>query len=310
MVRNNLHQIGGLNMDFRQLIYFITVVEHGTFTKAATALHVSQPSLSASIKKLEINTGLQLLKRNTRSLEVTKEGYIVYQEAKKLFHHYNHVNKEIQRLKQHGPQELSIGLIESANFWVPKILQRFRKTYPQAKIKLHEVLSLTDVEKSLHHFDIHLAITNQYVKSHDIEATPIYEEQLVAILPRKHRLLQKQTALEMKDFQDEAFIICKEGFQTRADILNAFNKAGITPAFAFEIERFETACRLVDEGLGITILPETYVKHEINGTYQIKSISDSNISRHVYIAYEKNHYLPPIVVHFIDLIKNFFSESD
>ncbi|WP_337969671.1 LysR family transcriptional regulator [Virgibacillus salexigens] len=292
-------------MDFRLYIYFITVVEQATFTKAADVLHISQPSLSAAIKRLEQGVGMTLLERSTRHIKVTEEGNILYHEAKKLVNHYQHVSNEMNRLKREGPLQLQIGLIESSHFWVPKILKSFKRDYPHAQINLHEILSLPDVENALMNFDIHLAITNQFLNSEMIEATPLYQERLVVVLPNGHRLASKRE-LRFADMEGEAFIVCKEGFQTRKDILHAFGKSGFQPKIQFEIERFETACRLVDEGLGMTILPENYVDQAMNGNYTIRPIVGEDIARHVYLAYEKNRYLPPIVLRYIELIETYF----
>src|SRR5690606_12320824 len=117
----------GIMMDQRLLTYFICVVEKASFTSAASALHISQPSLSAAIKKLESKLGLKLLNRSTRNLKLTREGEILYEEAKKLTVHFDHIAKEMKRLKQEGPLELNIGLIESAKFWLPKIIKSFKQ---------------------------------------------------------------------------------------------------------------------------------------------------------------------------------------
>src|SRR5699024_6243875 len=247
-------------MDIRQLKYFITVADEHTYTRAASLLHISQPSLSAAIKKLESEVGLTLIDRSARDLRLTKEGQILYQEAQKLLHHHEHVSFEMDRLKQQGPLELSIGLIESSMFFVPDILTRFKAEYHNVRVSLLETLSLTDVKKALNNFEIHLAITNQYIHQEDIETIPIYEENLVALIPPQHHLIRKET-LHIDDLEGENFIVCKEGFQTRQDILNAFSKSGVKPDIQFEIERFETGCSLVEEGLGITVVPENYVRY-------------------------------------------------
>lgn len=293
-------------MEIRQLHYFVTVVEQSTFTAAASLLHLSQPSLSASIKNLEEKLGFTLLDRSTRHLQLTKEGKILYEEAKKLITHFEHVKDEMDRLKHQGPLELSIGLIESSEFWVPKILTTFREEYTDVHIRLLEVLSLKDVEEALNSFHVHLAITNQYINNKDIKTIPIYEEKLVTLLPPHHPLIDAPF-ITMNQLRDEDFIISKEGFQTREDILNAFRKSGIKPRIQFEIERFETACSLVEDGLGITVVPENYVKYSQKHTYHIKQIDDANISRTVYLAYVKNRYLPPIVMRFIEIVKAFFN---
>ncbi|MEW9674864.1 LysR family transcriptional regulator [Lentibacillus sp. L22] len=292
-------------MDIRQLTYYITLVEEATYTRAADQLHISQPSLSAAIKKLEHELGLTLIDRGKHHFQVTKEGKILYQEAKKLLNNYEHIHNEMTRLKQHGPMEISIGLIESTMFFMPKILSTFTNQHPDVRVRLLETLSLYDVENALHNFDVQLAITNQYMYDREFEAIPLYQEKLVALIPYGHELEDKNE-LQMKELAGKKLIVCKEGFQTRADILNAFSKAGVTPNIQFEIERFETGCRLVESGLGITIVPENYVKFSKKPDCRIKTIHDASISRTVYLVYEKNRYLPPIVRQFISLITGLF----
>lgn len=295
-------------MDMRQLHYFVTVVEQQTFTEAAVALHISQPSLSIAIKKFEEQIGFTLVDRSRRKLTVTKEGERVYLEAKKLLTHVKYVSQEMMRLKSHGPPELSLGIIESVKSWIPKILLSFRKEFKDVRIHLHEILSLQDVEKALTHFTIYLAITNQYIQNKEIAMLPIYEERLVALLPPKHRLKDEEF-VTIKDLKQDDFIISREGFQTREDILHAFRKQGITPNIQFEIERFETASSLVKDGLGVTLVPENYVTHTEQHAYHIKHIQSADISRPVYVAYMKHRYVPPIVEAFITLVHTYFQTS-
>ena len=292
-------------MDSRQLRYYVALIEAGSYTKAAEQLHISQPSLSATIKKLEESVGLSLIDRSSRNLRMTKEGEILYEEARRILKHFYHVSEEMDRLKRQGPLEVSIGLIESTIFFVPKILKQFKQEYGQAKVSIMETLSLSDVEKALYNFDIHLAITNQNIHREDIETIPIYEEKLVTLLPPGHPLIKKPS-ITIHDLEGESFIVCKEGFQTRQDILNAFNKAGVQPNIQFEIERFETSRSLVKEGLGITVVPENYVTHSNQTDSVIKLFEDHHISRTVYLAYVNNRYMPPIVKRFIQLVEEYF----
>src|SRR5699024_8646770 len=154
-------------MDYRLLLYFTTLVNQGSFTKAAKILHISQPSLSAAIKTLEGAIGLILLQRSTRKIHLTKEGKIVYIEAKRLLNHFQYVEKEVMRLKKDGPLELKVGLIESVNSWLPKVISTFSKSNPEIHIKLFEVLGLKQVEDALQNYQIHLAITNQHFDNPD-----------------------------------------------------------------------------------------------------------------------------------------------
>lgn len=292
-------------MDQRTLLYFITLIDQGSFTKAARSLHISQPSLSSAIKKMEDNVGLRLIERTTRKISLTKEGETLYKEAKKFLHHYEYIQTEMNRLKHQGPVKIQIGVIESIKAWLPKIISIYKNSHPNIHIKLSEALGLYRVEKGLQNYEIHLAITNQYFNNEEITTIPIYRENLVAVLPKGHHL-EDIDNLTISDIAREKLIISEEGFQTRTDILREFQKTGIKPHIHFEIERFETACSLVEEGLGITIVPENYIKHLKTSPFSVRAINNNNLSRIVYIAYMKQRYLPPVVEDFIEITRRYF----
>lgn len=294
-------------MDIRVLKYFTVLVEKRGFTKAAEALHISQPSLSNSIKKLERELGWKLIDRTTREFRLTEEGAHFYRESKKLVQHYEQMEQEVKNVREKGPGVISIGLIESSMLWMPEILIEFQKLNPHTRVKLLEVLSLKEVEEALGNFEIHLAITNQIIKNEDIQTRPIYRERLIAFLPLEHPMTN-QKAVQLEDLAKENLIICREGFQSREDILRAFRERGIEPNIQFEIERFETAARLVDKNLGITILPENYI-HYAGLSSIAKPIADGDIERTVYLAYVKNRYLSPMVWQFFGLVNQFFNHS-
>ena len=293
-------------MDYRTLLYFTTLIDQGSFTKAAKILHISQPALSSTIKKVEDTVGLTLVERSTRKILLTTEGKILYKEAKKLLNHFHHVEQEMLRLKSDGPLELKIGLIESVNSWLPEIITNYSQTNPNIHIKLSEVLGPEQVESALKNYKIHLAITNQLFDDEEISTVPIYKEQLVALLPKGHSLINKKK-LSILDLKDDKLIICKEGFQTRDDILNEFRKSGVTPHISFEIERFETACSLVDAGLGVTFVPENYLSDQHHASFSIKRMNSSHLYRTVYLARIKDRYLPPVVENFSEKIHSFFT---
>ncbi|GAA0438965.1 LysR family transcriptional regulator [Lentibacillus halophilus] len=292
-------------MELRELQYFVTIVENASFTIAAEMLHITQPTLSATIKKLEDRISLRLLDRGARDIRLTNEGTIVYQEAKKLLNHYDHVLEEVERLRVQGPPEIAVGMIESAKYWLPDVLAAFKQQHPDVHLKIYDILSMHNVEKSLMNFDIHLAVTNQYLDHPEIQADPIYEEDLVALIPHTFDV-PNDDHVTIHDLKDTPFIVCKEGYQTRADILNAFRKAGIKPDLQFEIERFETACSLVEKGLGMTVVPKNYVTYTDEQHFFIKPIKHSHLSRMVYVATNSNRYLPPIVQELIAQVKRHF----
>lgn len=295
-------------MDIKQLHYFIAVSEQMNFSKAAERLHISQPSLSNAIKKLEQEIGSPLLERNTRNLQLTEAGELLFERAKVIVKNMEVLKIEMDEVIVHGTRDITIGVMESIKHWLPKVIANYKKDYPHMKIHLVDILGSKRVKKSLKSYKTHLIITNQLMDDPELEVQTLYEERLVAVLPLHHTLAQKDI-LTISDICEEPFIISTEGFQTRRDILTSFEQAGKNINIQFEIERFETAVSLVREHLGVTILPENYLQGPTAKTIVKKEIEGLNLSRNVYLVYLKNRHLPLAIRQLLKDIVHFFENK-
>ncbi|MFJ7973163.1 LysR family transcriptional regulator [Psychrobacillus sp. NPDC096389] len=293
-------------MDLKQLNYFVTIVDHKSFSKAAQILHISQPSLSNAVKSLENELGFQILDRNTRNIELTEAGTILYKKASRLLLEMDIVKKEMEDVKNIGSGEIQLGMIESVKHWIPKVILQYNDDFPNIRIKLTEVLSGDDVKNSLRNYKTHAIITNQFIQEDDIETIPLYNEKLVLVLHESNQLMNHAN-LTLKDLVGEPFIISSEGFQTREDVLNAFAMEDAIPTTKYEIERFETALSLVREGIGISLIPENYLQALPDNTLVKKCIDSPALDRTVYLTYLKNRYVSPAIHAFINKTKLFFS---
>lgn len=292
-------------MELRQYQYFVTIAELMSFSKAAKVLHISQPSLSNAIKNLENEIGFQLLERNTRMMRLTEGGEILYERALHLLAESEAIKKELAEVKLSGTGDLFLGMIESAKHWMPKTIAAYNEQYPHIHLHLTEVLSGEDVKKSLKSYQTHAIITNQLVKDEEIEILPLYREKFVLLLHQSHPLHAK-SLVKLEDLATEPLIITSEGFQTRTDILNAFESEKVTPTIKYEIERFETALSFVNENLGIAIIPENYLEGSQNYRIISKTLDSSKLERTVYLTYMKNRYMSPATQAFIHKVKDFF----
>ncbi|MGG4453271.1 LysR family transcriptional regulator [Brevibacillus porteri] len=292
-------------MDIKHLHYFVTVCDQLSYSKAAQKLHISQPSLSNAIKNLEQEVGSPLLERNTRKMELTDAGKILYQKSLLVLSQMNVLKKEMEEVKLTGSGDLIIGIIESVKHWIPKVIREYQRRFPSINIKLIEVLSGKAVKESLRKYHTHLLITNQFIDEEDIESLPLYDERLMLALHKDHPLAEKES-IRLKDLASEPFIISTEGFQTREDILTAFSFEQVNPQIKFEIERFETALTLVRENLGVTIIPENYLSGSTDASLVRKTIDSPALERTVYLAYMKNRYLAPAVQAFLEEVRGKF----
>ena len=293
-------------MDLRQLLYFVTIAEKHTYTKAAKALHISQPSLSNAILKLENELGFSIFERRAREMRLTDGGKVLYEQAKELLRNYDNLKREMGEVRQIGAGSISIGVIESAMHWLPKVIKMFKQNFPSVQIQLRDVLGKEKTESVLKNYDVHFVITNQILTDATVQSTPIYHESLVLLLPEHHHLVEKVN-VQLEDLINEPFILSKKGFQTREDILQAFDKRGIVPNVMYEYERFETACSLVEEGLGITILPENYLKYSHPHQIVVRQIDQFDFRRTVYLASMKQRHLSPSIYAFEEKISEFFN---
>ncbi len=212
---------------------------------------------------------------------------------------------EMDEVIVHGTSEVTIGVMESIKHWLPKVIANYKRDYPQMMIHLVDILGSKRVKKSLKSYKTHVIITNQRMDDDELEVQSLYEERLVAVLPLNHPLAEKDR-LTFADLCNEPFIISTEGFQTRLDILSAFEQANVKMNIQYEIERFETAVSLVRENLGITILPENYLQGPTAKTIVQKEIDGPNLRRNVYLISLKNRHLPLAIRHLLANIVEFF----
>ncbi|MBB5149668.1 MULTISPECIES: LysR family transcriptional regulator [Ureibacillus] len=295
-------------MDTKQLRYFIKLVECMSYTKASEELHIAQPSLSIAMKKLESDVGYPLFEGHTRKLQLTDVGEFLYGRAKEILENLDILKIELQEIGSVGDGCLILGLIESAKHWIPQTLKKLKQDYPSINIKLVDILGAESVKQALRTHQSHVIITNQIINEKDIVSIPLYEERLVAVLSKEHHLKEKDT-LELKDIYKEPFIISTEGFQTRLDVLKAFEMNNLPMNDKYEIERFETAISLVQEGLGVTILPENYLKGSTSEAVIQKVIEHPNLKRTVHLTYLNQRYLPKSIRRYIELVQEHFTRA-
>ncbi|WP_100331112.1 LysR family transcriptional regulator [Bacillus xiapuensis] len=288
-------------MDFRKLYYFVVTAQEKNISKAAKILHISQPSLSHSIKKLEEELKFLLFQRTSKGIELTESGERFYIRAREILQHVHNIQMEIEEIQQMGEGKLSIGLIESVRNWLPAVIAAYTKEHPRLKVELIEMLTIEGIEQALNRLDVHFVITNQRIKSDIICSKELYTEPLVLVMNRHHRLAGYEQIC-VDDLVSESFIVSNHGLQTQENMFQLFKKHNLTPIIQYEIERFEMACRLIEQNVGIALLPINSVKSYHSTELVYKPIQNESLYRTIYLMTVKNRYLPPVVEEFIQLL--------
>src|SRR5471032_909879 len=187
-----------MNLELRQLCYFVTVAEELHFGKAALRLHMTQPPLSQTIQALEALLGAPVFERNRRGVSLTPAGAALLPEARRLLAQAQELPQLVQRAAAGEVGRLSLAFVSSADYSVlPPFLRAYRAAYPQVQIALREATSDLQLDDLLHsRIDAGLLIPPLPEKARvELDYLPVLKEPLILALPAG--LLKKQGKLAL-----------------------------------------------------------------------------------------------------------------
>jgi DNA-binding transcriptional LysR family regulator len=258
-----------MNLELRQLRYFVAVAEEKHFGRAAVRLHMTQPPLSQTIQALEQMLGTALFARTKRSVALTPAGVALLPEAQRILQQAAALPDLAQRAASGGSGLLSLSFISTADYSIlPPLLQRFRAHYPQVRIDLRE--ATTDVQLDdliLGKIDAGLLLPPLPDKSRQLlDYLPVLSEPLLAAVPSGSPALGgkgdksgKNGALSLRALADLPLIVFPRRISPafHDTILACFRDAGVTPHIGQEAIQMQTIVGLVSAGMGMALVPQS-----------------------------------------------------
>ena len=244
-------------MELRHLRYFVAVAEELHFGRAAARLHIAQPPLSQQILRLEAELGVELLRRNRRSVQVTDAGRLLLEHAKPLLAQADHLEQLLRHASQGEVGRLSVGFVGSASYEaLPRILREFRDRHPQVELRLEELTTAAQAS-ALNGGRIDVGLVRPPVDS-SLELTPLVEERLVAALPDSHPLARRKR-VPVAALADEPFVLVPRRLGTGLydDVLAVCREAGFSPHVVQEASEMQTIVSLVSAGIGVSLVPQS-----------------------------------------------------
>lgn len=242
-------------MEIHQIRYFLSIAEHGSFTAAAEACNVSQPSLSAQLAKLEAELGGVLFERGRHGARLTQGGEVFRPRAAEALRQLESGRREIEELAGLTRGSVGLGCLPTTGaYLLPGLLRSFREAYPGVQVRLWEASS-PQLAKALHDYEIELAIMDEAGRDAGLEQDLLFREPLLLAVPKGHRLA-KSKAVTLDALEGEPFILMKRGHGYRQIVEQALERAGVTPRVVYESDEIGTVQRLVAAGLGLSIVPE------------------------------------------------------
>lgn len=253
-------------MELHQLRYFCAIVDTGSFSRAARQSHVSQPSLSQQIRKLEDELGARLFDRLGRSVRLTDIGQTFLPRARAVLRELEAARSDLADQKDSLGGAIVIGVIPTvAPYLLPPHLTAFSRKFPQARISVVEEITPVLLDR-LRAASIDLAILALPVRGHEFESFPILTEPFFAALPKRHRLARLRS-ISLKDLASESFLLLRDGHCFRENALAACDRARLHPQIVFESGQFSSLLSMVAAGMGVSIVPEMALDEKSHCTY-------------------------------------------
>jgi DNA-binding transcriptional LysR family regulator len=245
-------------MDLYQIRYFMAIVETGGFTKAADRLYVSQPSLSAGIKKLEQELGVTLFERGGRRARLTTAGKFFLEKATIILNEYQ---ATLQKLKEFQQQPtLHVGTLRTIRIAsLAKLLYAFQQQHPTVSFELLDG-TVHNLQVWLEAGDIDLAIT--VLDREDTKTSlPLFQQRRMLAVPKTHPFAQR-SSVKLADLQAQPFIK-RSHCELYSETEQLLEAKSIQAPIVYRAEHEEWVIALVAAGLGITIMPEWKDEPEI-----------------------------------------------
>jgi len=287
-------------MLLRHLRYLLAVADHGGFTRAAEALHVSQPTLSQQIRQLEESLGVELFDRTSRSVRPTDAGEAYIECARRVL-----VELEAGKRALHDVKDLSRGSLRLAMtpsfmaYLVGPLVRDYVARYPGIHLEIFE-LSMDDIEAGLADDSLDIAIAFAPVRSPDIECIPAFVETLGVMVGREHPLYGSTAVFTPADIAQLDFALLTPDFITRLSIDEYFRQHGITPKVQIEVNSVSSLLEVIRHAPIATMLPEA-IATEDRALRRLRVESEAP-QRGAALLRRKNNYHSAAAVAFMEMV--------
>ena len=246
-------------MNLKDLKYLVALADTGHFGRAAQRTFVSQPTLSAQLKKLEEYLGVKLVERHPKNVRLTEVGKQIVARAR----HMLSEGDEILALARNNTDPLSgklkIALIPTIGpYLLPRIMQKLRKALPQLGLMLYEHQT-EELLKRLKGGELDLGILALPVDQDGLESRRLYREEFTVALPSDTPLAQK-ASIKATDLKGQTLLLLEDGHCLRDQALEVCSRIDVREAEDFRATSLETLRHMVVAGLGVTLMPELAVE--------------------------------------------------
>jgi LysR family hydrogen peroxide-inducible transcriptional activator len=292
-------------MEMHQLRYFAKVAELGNVTRAAEACHVSQPSLSQQIAKLERELGQPLFERLGRGVRLTEAGRLFKRYADQILSLTEDACTRVADTPDSGRLVLA-AIPTIAPYYLPAVLMRFARECPKAQIEIVEDTT-ANILRLLAHGDADLAILALPIQAPHVHTRTLFTEELLAVLPSHHRLA-REPKIGVKDLVAEPFVVLNEAHCLARHTMSFCERHAASPLITARGHQLLTVLELVRLGQGVSLIPAMAVPKRRDAGREYRSLSGDKPRRTVALAWNRMHYQTQLFKRFVEFLSGAASQ--
>ncbi len=296
-------------MDFGQVEAFVQVSAHHSFSRAAEVLQLTQPSITARIQSLEREVGEELFERGGRGVRMTDAGLAFLPYAERILRTLVEGRDAIDEVRNVQLGSLQLGsALTISTYVLPRILHTFRSQYGGVDVSIRtgrseQVLTMIQAD------EVQVGIVRSL--SHpDIETVHLYDDEIVLSVNPEHPFAARGTAT-VEDAASEPIVLFDRGSSYFGLIHGFFRQAGVVPNVAMELDSLEATKRMVEEGLGVALVPLVTIERELEAgmLVKIEIVDAPPLNRPISLIYKKHRKRPRTVQAFIDTLAKMYALS-
>ena len=295
----------------KMLQYLDSIIEHGTFTKAAKALYISQPYLTQFIQNVEESLGITIIDRSSKPLRLTNTGHHYYRQLQDLIHQMNRIEREFQMYTKPWKETIRIGILPYlGQYLLPLLIPDFSKEYSFYNFEIIEQLPTKSEEDLVkNEIDFYIGQTPETVNM-TFKRIVSMEQRYYVIIPKNSTFFTENETIiteppfELKDLLTEPFVLTKQGSAIRKQIDELFHNFRLVPNSIMESENIYTVADFARKGVGLTIVPKNVLLPiEDFKDYNLYKLPADLITIQYFISYLPDKKLSSIEEHFIQFFK-------
>lgn len=273
-------------MDISQLEVFLSVAQEKSFSRAAKALHRTQPAVSQAIRRLEIELGEPLFDRSSKDGTLTAAGKVLFDFAQQMMNLRHHAHSAIRELRDLHRGKLTLSANEYTVMGLLPLIPTFRARHPHIKIEVKRSLA-SRIPSEILGRDVEIGVVT--FKPHDtsISALPVSRDELALIVAPDHPLAERQT-VSVRELGAETFIAHNVPSPYRERVVKTFEKHRTPLNISMEMPTLEAIKRMVENKMGVALVPRLTAQTEIErGLVAGLTVKEMRLERKLHLIYRK-----------------------